>query len=157
MKLVFDEKTNSYQYQTVEDAPVASMEKNNIISSIDKAASFDIAGIPIGSAIIGGTAAILLDRVVLERIDPTHKYGPAAMLVGALGMGWVGKKYHSKAAEATALILAYEGIADYISMIVDKVWPVAATTQNSVVRQATAVARQVGSTGTDYYKAAFGR
>jgi hypothetical protein len=158
MKIAFNE--TSGQYEQIADAapasaPVAEME--NVNATLNKLANYDVMGLPIGGAVVGGLGAILIDRVLLQRIDPTHKYTPWSLLIASGLMGKFGRKYLGDAAKYASLILAYEGVADYMSSMIDKYNPVtpAATAQS---RQATASAAQVGSPAAgDYYSQAFRR
>lgn len=161
MKFVYDEKTNSFVLEggAEDKADRAEMEMN-VSGTLNKITNFEIGGVPLGAAAIGGTAAIVIDRVLLERIDPQHKYGPLVMLGASLLLAKFGRKYFGKAAEVTSLILAYEAIADYISLGIDKVWPVktnaAPAPAPSAVEQAQAVARQAMVTsGQKFYESAF--
>lgn len=157
MKMTFDEKTNTYQLAQDSGDNVAEME-SGMSNTLDKITNMEVAGIPLGAAAVGGVTAIVLDRLILERFDPEHKYGPLVLLGMAFAMDKWGKKFLGKAATASALILTYEAIADYISLGIDKVWPkpAPAPVTRSVVSQAQAVAHQA-ATGGDYYSQAFRR
>ncbi len=158
MKIVFNEQTN--QYESVEEAPAspqtAEMEQS-VSGSLSRFANFDVMGVPVGAAAIGGLGAILIDRVVLERVDPTHKYSPYTLLIASAVIGKFGRKYAGDAAKYMALILAYEGVADYVSALVDKVWPKAAAAQVHAAQARAATVAQVGSPAGDYYAQAFRR
>jgi hypothetical protein len=159
MKIAFNETTGQYE-QVTDAAPAGNQvvaEMENMSGTLHKITSFELAGIPVGAAAVGGLASILIDRIVLAKVDPTHKYSPWSLLVASALIAKFGRKYAGDAAKYTALILAYEGIADYVSMAVDKVWPATTTTAQNRSTQ-TAAAAQVGSPAAgDYYSQAFKR
>lgn len=127
MKLIFDEKTNQY---TVVEPEIASMEAaaGGIAGTLDKVASMEILGVPLGGVALGSAFAILMDRVILTRVDPEHKWGSYALLGSALLIARFGKKFLGKTADFTAIILTYEAIADWITSAVDRIVPPPAAT-----------------------------
>jgi hypothetical protein len=125
---------------------------------LDKLTNFDLMGIPVGVAAVGSALAIVVDRLVLAKVDPTNKWGSWANLAAAFAIKkYGGKLIGNKSADAAALILTYEAVADWVSMGLNKVWPTGATMNqagmqqnySSAVNQATRVAE-------NYYASAFG-
>ena len=156
MKIAFNEQTN--QYEAVNDAPAdeqkAEMEQS-VSGSLSRFANFHVMGVPLGAAAIGGLGAILIERVVLERVYPAHKYSPYSLLVASAIIGKWGRRYAGDAAKYMSLILAYEGVADFVSATVDKVWPKTTATAS---QPRTAAAAQAGAPASgDYYAQAFAR
>ena len=156
MEIVFNEATGKYEAH-LDPAPSqpAEMEQSGMAGSLGRFSNLEIMGVPLGAAAVGGISAIVLDRVVLERLDPAHKYSPYSLLVASALIGRFGRKYAGDAAKYMSLILAYEGVADFLSAAVDKVWPktIATTAQSRA-----AAAAQAGSPAAgDYYSQAFRR
>jgi len=125
---------------------------------LDKITNFEAMGIPVGAVGVGTAIAILVDRVALARLDPTNKWGSWANLVAAFALQrYGGKLIGQKTANATAFILTYEAMADWVSQGLNKVMPNVVNAQqgnmaqnyNNAVNQATRVAE-------NYYSQAFG-
>lgn len=164
MKLAFDEKTNTYglvEDQQPDQGAKAEMGLS-VRSSVEQIANFQLAGIPVGGPVIGGGIAILLDRVLLAKVDPTHKYGPWPLVVAAVVAAKLGPKLSPTLARWCSGIMLYEAAADTISELIEKYWPTTTTTTTTTtteqmrqMRQAAAV--QQPSTQGDYYAKAFGR
>jgi hypothetical protein len=163
MKLVFDEKTNSW---AAEADPAESTEKAemglSIRGTVDKVAGLDFMGVPIGGPVLGGAIAIAIDRVLLEKVDPTHKYAPWSLVVAGILAAKLGPKLSPALAKWTSGILLYEAAADTISSLMDKYWPTpgSGTTTTTTTEQAQPMRQgqfQSPSTQGDYYAKAFGR
>ncbi len=152
MEIVFNEATGKYELQ---QAQSAEMEQSGMAGSLGRFTGIEVMGVPVGAAAIGGLGAILIDRVVLDRVDPAHKYSPYSLLVASAIIGKWGRRYAGDAAKYMSLILAYEGVADFVSALVDKVAPKAAATTAQARNSAAA---QAGSPASgDYYAQAFAR
>ena len=138
----------------------ANMEMSfgGISNTLDKVTGFQLAGIPIGEAAMGGVLAILIDRIAIAKLDPSNKWGSYANLAAAFVVKkWGSKFLGNKTADAAALILTYEAIADWVTMGINKVWP---TTQTQTFNQASGgggAMRQFERVADDYYAAAMGR
>lgn len=138
--------------QGVKSDRTANMEMSfgGIGSTLDKVTGMEVMSIPIGEAAMGGVIAILLDRLLIARVDPTNKWGSWANLGAAfVTKKFLGKFIGNKTADAAALILTYEAVADWVTQAMNKVLPVKATSsqafnQSSAVMQANRVVR-------DYY------
>jgi hypothetical protein len=160
MKLVFDEKTNSY---AAEESAAPEGEKAemglSIRNSVEQVANLNIAGIPVGGPVIGGGIAILLDRVLLAKVDPTHKYGPWPLIVGAVVAAKLGPKLSPTLAKWCSGIMLYEAAADTISELIEKYWPTTTPTTTPVTQsqRMSQAAFQSPTTQGDYYAKAFGR
>jgi len=140
----------------------ANMEMSfgGIGTTLDKVTNMEVMGIPLGQAAMGGVLAILLDRIVLGKLLAKYNSGTWGPIIN-LGVAFAVKKYGgkflgNKTADATALILTYEAIADWVTLGVNKVWP---TTSNQVFKQpaASGAMRQFESVANDYYAQALGR
>ncbi len=141
-----------------DEKKIAELTSNSVTMEspafLDKITNFDLMGIPVGTAAVGSALAILVDRVVLAKVDPTNKWGSWANLAAAFVLKKYGGKFlGSKSADAAALILTYEAVADWVTMGLNKVWPGGATMQqphySNAVNQATKVAE-------NYYANMFG-
>lgn len=150
MKVTFDESTNSYKI-TEGEAPAQTAELESSAGVLGRVSSMDVMGIPLGQAVVGGGIAILVDRMLLERIDPAHKWGPWALLGGAWAVKKFGHKYLGGSADAAALILAYEAVADWVSSAIDKVAPAKAAAS-----QGRMAAAEQASTQGNYYNSLMG-
>ena len=122
MKIAFDEQAGTYM--VLADAPVetAEMEQAGFLKGL---VGFEPMGVPLGRAVVGGGLAFLVDRVIVQRIDPT---GAKLGRIGQLGVAWAVKKFGSKylgssAADAAALILAYDAIADMVEAQLNRILP----------------------------------
>ncbi len=130
--------------------------ENSVSNALDKFTNFDLMGVPVGAAAMGGAAAILIDRFAIAKLDPTNKWGSWANLAAALVIKkWGGKYVGNKTADVTALILAYEAIADWVTMGINKVLPPAGVTMQSSTKTSSAV-RQATAVASNYYAQAFG-
>jgi hypothetical protein len=125
---------------------------------LDKLTNVEVGGVPVGAAAVGSALAILVDRLVLAKVDPTNKWGSWANLGAAFVIGRYGGKFMGrKSADAAALILTYEAVADWVTQAMNKIMPSTATInqaamaqpRNTAVNQATKVAE-------NYYASAFG-
>jgi hypothetical protein len=125
---------------------------------LDKLTNMNVAGVPVGAAVVGSGLAILVDRVALAKLDPTNKWGSWANLGAALVLKkWGGKLLGRQSADAAALILTYEAVADWVTAGMNKVLPPVVTAQQASMAQPrnTAVA-QATQVANDYYASAFG-
>lgn len=151
--------------QELPETLTAHMESSfgGIGATLDKVTGMEIAGIPVGEAAVGGALAILVDRIVINKLDPTNKWGSWANLGMALVVKkWGGKFLGSKTADAAALILTYEAIADWVTMAINKVIPATGTSsqvfkQNFAAPASPSVVAQASRVADDYYARAFGR
>lgn len=147
--------------QGIKTGNTANMEaglfSGGIGSTLDKVTGMEIMGIPLGQAAVGGALAILLDRIVIAKLDPTNKWGSWANLALALVVKkWGSKFIGNKTADAAALILTYEAVADWVTMGINKVWPTA--TSKQVFNQPTGGAmHQFNRVANDYYASILGR
>ncbi len=116
---------------------------------LDKLTNVEVGGVPVGAAAVGSALAILVDRLVLAKVDPTNKWGSWANLGAAFVIGRYGGKFMGrKSADAAALILTYEAVADWVTQAMNKLLPSTATynqaamaqPRNTAVAQATRVA-----------------
>lgn len=119
----------------------------------------EVSGIPVGAAAAGAALTIIVDRLVIRKLDKDGKWGVWANL----GAAFVIKKYAGKflgtqAADVTALLLTYEAVADWVTGLIDKVIPAATMSQ---MRQAGmnqgSVMNQVNAVAKDYYARSEGR
>lgn len=154
-----DEQVN--MLQGIKSDTTANMEMSfgGIGSTLDKVTSMQFAGIPLGEAAMGGVLAIVLDRIVIARLDPTNKWGSWANLAAAFAVKKYGGKFlGNKTADAAALILTYEAIADYVTTLVNKVPFLAPKATSSQVFKQTSgsVMHAANQVANDYYSAAFG-
>ena len=159
MKIAFDEKTNTYKAEDAEPKPEVAEMEMNLKGTIGKVADIKVFGVPVGGPILGGATAIVVDRVLLDKIDPTHKYAPWSLLGAALVIGKFGQKLSPEWAKWTAGILVYEAAADTISMLIDKYWPKPTTTTTTTAQamRQSAGLQQFPATSGDYYSKAFTR
>lgn len=144
--------------QGIKSGTTANMEASfgGIGSSLDKVAGMEIMGIPLGSAALGGALAIIIDRIAIAKLDPDHKYGSWVNLAAALVIKkWGNKLIGNKAADATAMILTYEAVADWVTQAIDKVWP--ASMSQSFKQPMQQPMRQISAGRNDYYGQALGR
>jgi hypothetical protein len=141
----------------------ANMEMSfgGIGSALDKATGFQVMGLPLGEAAVGGAIALVLDRLVLGKLLAKYNSGTWGPFIN-LGTAWVIKKYGSKilgskTADAAALILTYEAVADWVTLGINSVWP---ATQKQTFNQPSGgggAMRQFERVADDYYAAAMGR
>lgn len=96
MEIVFNEATGKYELQ---QAQSAEMEQSGMAGSLGRFTGIEVMGVPVGAAAIGGLGAILIDRVVLDRVDPAHKYSPYSLLVASAIIGKWGRRYAGDAAK----------------------------------------------------------
>jgi hypothetical protein len=123
---------------------------------LDKVTNFEVMGVPVGAAAMGSALAILVDRVAIAKLDPTNKWGSWANLGAAFVIKkWGGKFLGSKTADAAALILTYEAVADWVTMGLNKVLPNTVTAQQFQQSPGSAVS-QASKVANNYYAAAFG-
>lgn len=128
---------------------------------LDKFARTEVAGIPIGAAVIGAGITILADRIILAKLTEkspemrTWINLGAALVVKQFGSRFLG----SKTADVTALLLVYEAVADTVSNLINKVWPPAALSAGQqVFGLPVATGQNVGvRQEPDYYAKAWGR
>ncbi len=107
---------------TIEDK--ADVELASSSGFLDGITRTEVAGVPIGSAVVGGALAILVDRVIVTYLDKEGKWGMWANLAGAFAIKkWGSKWLGANAANAAALFLVYEAVADTVSGFIDGVWP----------------------------------
>ena len=166
MKLVFNEETNSWAPES-DPAPAGAPETAemglSIRNSVESVVNFQLAGIPVGGPVLGGGVAILLDRILLAKADPTHEYGPWPLVVASVVAAKLGPKLSPTLAKWTSGILLYEAAADTIKELIDKYWPTTTntTTTTTTTEQAQQMWQpasfQAPSTQGDYYAKAFGR
>lgn len=123
----------------------ADMESPDILGGIT---GFAPMGVPIGEAVAGGAAAIVLDRLILSRIKDKVPGGEYAGAITLLAAAWAVKKFKSNLgpfaplANTTSLILTYEAVADLVTEQIDKVLPVKAGAQQPANVQQNAGVRQ---------------
>ena len=148
-----------------EGALVGNMESSTfggIGATLDKITGMQIAGIPLGEAAVGGALAIVADRLIIARIDPQNKWGSWANLGMAFAIKKFGSKFlGTKTADAAALILTYEAVADWVTQAMNKVVPAKGTScqvfkQTMAAHQSSAV-NMASQVADDYYARAFGR
>ena len=160
-KAVFDEKTGQWAIENdASESPDKAEMGLSIRNSVESMVNFQLAGIPVGGPVLGGAVAIALDRVLLAKVDPTHKYGPWPLVVAAIATAKLGPKLSPTLARWTSGILLYEAAADTISELIEKYWPTTSAPTTAVneqqMRQPPA-GMQSPSTQGDYYSKAFGR
>jgi hypothetical protein len=156
MKQQFTEEEIANLISLRKESHTANMEMSfgGISGMFDKVTNMEVMGIPIGAAAVGGALAIVLDRIVLAKLDPTNKWGSYANLALALVVKkWGSKFLGNKAADATAMILTYEAVADWVTMGINKVWP----TKAVAAVKSSGTMRQFESVANDYYSQALGR
>lgn len=91
------------------DGETADLEAG-VLTGISK---FEVMGIPLGNAIVGGGIAFLVDQMT-ERFLP-QVTGPTANLAGAFFIVYFGKRFlGTSTAQAAAMFLTYEALRDTI-------------------------------------------
>jgi hypothetical protein len=123
--------------ETTEQLPeTADLEQVKALSDISK---FDIAGIPVGSAALGGGIAFLVDTLT-ERFLP-QVTGPTANLLGAFAIVYLGKRFlGSGTANAASMFLTYEALRDTIEGALGGLFPAQQAQQRQpAMRQQPAV------------------
>lgn len=92
------------------DKETADLEQAKALTGISK---FEVFGIPLGNAVVGGGIAFLVDQMT-ERFLP-QVTGPTANLAGAFLIMAVGKRFlGTSTAQAAAMFLTYEALRDTI-------------------------------------------
>lgn len=106
--ITYDKEKDAFQI--VEGEETADLEQAKALSGIAK---FEVMGIPLGNAIVGGGIAFLVDQLT-ERFLP-QVTGPTANLVGAFAIVYFGKRIlGTSTAQAAAMFLTYEALRDTV-------------------------------------------
>ena len=149
--------------QDMKKENTANMEAS-MSGALDKVTNFQLMGLPIGKAAVGGAMAIVIDRIFISWLQSKvgNTIGTGAGTIINLGTAWAVKKYlgkyiGSQTADATALILTYEAIADWVTLGINKVWPTASASQVMHQTSSGGSMRQFERVASDYYSQIIGR
>lgn len=97
--------------QTEQAEDTADMEQ--VGGTLTGLAKTEIAGIPIGGALVGGTTAFVIDALTSRFLPQVQ--GSVANLAGAFLLVYVGKRFlGASAAKYGAMFLTYEAVRDWI-------------------------------------------
>lgn len=134
IELVYDEKTSKYSLAPVSDDQPnkAEMEQSAVASiqkPLQKAADFEIAGLPLGGIGVGFAGTYLIDKLVGDQLG---KWGDMGNLAAALAVAYLGPKFIGKeASKWISAVIIYEVAKPHMVSMLDKVWPVKTTTEAS--------------------------
>lgn len=105
--MTYDKEKDTFQIVEGDQESV-DLEQAGVLTGISR---FQVMGIPIGNAIVGGGIAFLTDQLT-ERFLP-QVTGPTANILGAFAIMYVGKRFlGTSTAQAAAMFLTYEAIRD---------------------------------------------
>ena len=170
--LADSQKTMQEQLDAIlekKNTEVAKVEDSGIATTMNKITDFEVAGIPVGAAIVGGAIAVFATEVIDGLlVKQSSMVRGAVKLGGAAVIMIYGKKViGSKAAGAVALLMAFDAIKNdllpqpfgYVTAGANKLTGVVTSAglgwtggpaKTGAVNQATRVAR-------DYYATAEGK